>query len=134
MTSTAQTQTKQRTFDATVTREGRWWLITVAALDAVTQARSIREIPIMATDLVSSLLDVDETAVAVNLTYDLPETVAATWREAEELRAQADAAGERSVALRRAAVRALLTEEHMSQAEAGVVLGLSKQRVQQLAS
>lgn len=134
MTTTEQTKTEQRTFDAIASREGRWWLVTVPALDAVTQARSIKEIPVMATDLVAALLDVDLDQVAVNITFELPETVATTWAEAEALRAQADEAEERAAALRRAAVRALLTEEHMSQADAGAVLGLSKQRVQQLAS
>lgn len=30
-------------FEATAAREGKWWIITVAALDAVTQARNVRE-------------------------------------------------------------------------------------------
>lgn len=134
MTTIEQTQTDQRTFDAIASREGRWWLVRVPALDAVTQARSIKEISVMATDLVAALLDVDDHEVIVNVTYELPATVASTWAEAEALRAEAHEAEERAAALRRAAVRALLTEEHMSQAEAGAVLGLSKQRVQQLAS
>ena len=134
MTSAAQTQTQQRTFDAIASREGRWWLVRVPELDAVTQARSIREIPLMATDLVAALLDVEEADVTVNLSYEIPEAIAATWHEAETLRAQANAAEERAAVLRRAAVRALLIDEHMSQAEAGAMLGLSKQRVQQLAS
>jgi len=95
-----QTQTDQRTFDAIASREGRWWLVRVPALDAVTQARSIKEVSVMATDLVAALLDVDDHEVIVNVTYELPATVANTWAEAE----------------------------------AGAVLGLSKQRVQQLAS
>jgi hypothetical protein len=134
MTTIEQTQTDQRIFDAIASREGRWWLVRVPALDAVTQARSIREIPVMATDLVAALLDVDEADVTVNVSFELPEAIASTWAEAEALRAQADEAEERAAALRRAAVRALLTEEHMSQAEAGALLGLSKQRIQQLAS
>ncbi|PPF25750.1 MULTISPECIES: antitoxin HicB [unclassified Rathayibacter] len=134
MTTTEQTRTSQRSFEAIVTREGRWWMIAVPALDAVTQARSIKEVQFMATELVAALLNVEPDQVSVNLTYELPATVASTWREAEALRAQAEDAEERAAALRRDAVRALLAETHMSQTEAGVVLGLSKQRVQQLAS
>lgn len=134
MTTMEQTQTDQRSFDAIASREGRWWLVRVPVLDAVTQARSIKEISVMATDLVAALLDVDDAEVTVNVTFELPETVARSWAEAEKLRAQADAVEERAAALRRAAVRALLTDEHMSQAEAGALLGLSKQRIQQLAS
>lgn len=134
MTTTEQTQTTRRSFEATVTREGRWWRIHVPALDAVTQARSIKEVQFMATEVVAALLDVDTDQVSVSLDYELPATVASAWREAEALRAQAEETEQRAAALRRDAVRALLAETHMSQSEAGVVLGLSKQRVQQLAS
>ncbi len=34
-----------RTLEATAIREGRWWLVRFAELDAVGQARTIREIP-----------------------------------------------------------------------------------------
>jgi len=134
MTTTRQTQTDQREFDAIASREGRWWLVRVPALDAVTQARSLAEIPVMARDLVAALLDVDIDELTVNVSFELPEDVATTWAEAEALRAQAAEAERRAAALRRSAVRALLRDAHMSQAEAGAVLGLSKQRVQQLAS
>jgi predicted XRE-type DNA-binding protein len=134
MTTTRQTQTDQREFDAIASREGRWWLVRVPALDALTQARSLAEIPLMARELVAVLLDVDIDELTVNVSFELPEDVATTWAEAEALRAQAAEAERRAAALRRSAVRALLRDAHMSQAEAGAVLGLSKQRVQQLAS
>ena len=58
MTSSDLLRTTERSFDAVVTREGRWWMIHVPALDAVTQARSLREVPVMATGVISALLDV----------------------------------------------------------------------------
>ncbi|WP_236553707.1 antitoxin HicB [Rathayibacter sp. VKM Ac-2803] len=134
MTSTERLSTTERTFEAVVTREGRWWMIRVDALDAVTQARSLRDVPATATGVVSALLDVDEDDLTIHLAYELPAEVAAAWREAESLRTQAEEAESRAALLRREAVRGLLSQTHMSQAEAGVVLGLSKQRVQQLAS
>jgi len=134
MTGTDLLQTTEREFDAVVTREGRWWMIRVPALDAVTQARSLREAPAMAVGVVSALLDVDEAELTIRLSYELPDEVAAAWHEAETLRVQAEEAEDRAASLRREAVRTLLRTTHMSQAEAGVVLGLSKQRVQQLAS
>lgn len=134
MTTTEQTQTSQRSFEATVTREGRWWMIAVPALDAVTQALSLTDVQLMATDVVAALLDVDPDDVTVSLSYELPASVASRWREAEALRAQAEETEKRAAALRRDAVRTLLAETHRSQAEAGVVLGLSKQRIQQLVS
>jgi hypothetical protein len=134
MSTVAQTETAARNFDAVVTREGRWWLITVEALDAVTQARSLREVPEMAEGLVSALLDVEPSAVTVALTFTLPPDVAADWNTAADLHQQARDAEERSAALRRQAVRTLLADTSLSQADAGAMLGLSKQRVQQLAS
>ncbi|MWV47833.1 antitoxin HicB [Rathayibacter sp. VKM Ac-2803] len=100
----------------------------------MTQARSLRDVPATATGVVSALLDVDEDDLTIHLAYELPAEVAAAWREAESLRTQAEEAESRAALLRREAVRGLLSQTHMSQAEAGVVLGLSKQRVQQLAS
>jgi hypothetical protein len=134
MTSTDLLRTAERSFDAVVTREGRWWMIRVPALDAVTQARSLREVAAMATGVVSALLDVAEEELTIRLSYELPAAVATAWHEAETLRTQAEEAEDRAAALRREAVRTLLSTTHMSQADAGVMLGLSKQRVQQLAS
>ncbi|MHB1172705.1 MAG: type II toxin-antitoxin system HicA family toxin [Lacisediminihabitans sp.] len=122
-----------REFEATATREGKWWIITVPELDAATQARNVREIDDMATGLVIALLDLGEDDVKVNVTVELPAGVAAAWREAEALQTQADADEQRAAALRRAAVKELLSVGRLSQAEAGAVLGLSYQRVQQLA-
>ena len=54
----------------------------------------------MATGVVSALLDVDEGDLTIHLTYELPAEVAALWREAEALRAQAErSAGSRCAAL-----------------------------------
>jgi len=54
-------------YQASAQREGRWWLISVPELDAVTQARTIKEIDEMARGLVSALLDIDENDVIVNV-------------------------------------------------------------------
>lgn len=120
-------------YSATAEREGRWWLITVPELDAVTQARTVREIDMMATGLVAALLDLEEDDVQVNVSVKLPESVAEAWAEADKLQSEVDVATRRAAALRRAAVKTLLSEEHLSQSDAGALLGLSYQRIQQLA-
>lgn len=122
-----------KVYEATARREGKWWLITVPELDAVTQARNLREIDAMAEGLVQALLDLDEGDAVVNVVVELPETVAMAWNEARQLQADAEAASARAAVLRREAVRALLSEAHVTQSEAGALLGLSYQRVQQLA-
>jgi predicted XRE-type DNA-binding protein len=122
-----------KTYEATARREGRWWIITVPELDAVTQARHVREIDDMAAGLVTAILDLDEGDVSVDVTVELPESVTAAWAEADKLQAEVEAVQRRAAALRREAVKALLDEGHLSQAEAGSLLGVSPQRVQQLA-
>lgn len=122
-----------KVYRATAVREGIWWIITVPELDAVTQARHLREISTMATGLIAALLDLDEVEVDVDVTIELPEAVKAAWAEAERLQAEVETSQRRSAELRREVVNTLLSEGHLSQAEAGKLLGLSHQRVQQLA-
>lgn len=121
-----------KVYDATAVREGTWWIITVPELDAVTQARHVREIDTMATGLITALLDLDEGEVKVNVTITLPEAVTTSWAEADKLQAEVETAQRRAAALRREAVKILLDDGHLSQAEAGTLLGVSHQRVQQL--
>lgn len=120
-------------YTATATREGRWWIIRVPELGAVTQARNIREIDEMARGLIAALLDLPEDGVRVSVTAELPEPAASEWREAALLQAEADAAAGRAAVLRRSAVRALLSGAGLTQQEAGRLLGISYQRVQQFA-
>ena len=122
-----------REFEAVATREGKWWIVTVPELDAVTQARHVRDIGDMATGLISALLDLDDESIHVSVTLELPDSVAAVWSEAATLHERAVADEKRSSALRRQAVRELLTSAGLSQTDAAQVLGLSSQRVQQLA-
>jgi predicted XRE-type DNA-binding protein len=119
-------------YDATARREGRWWIITIPELDAVTQARTVHEIDIMARGLVEALLDLDEGQAIVNVAVELPASVADQWSQARTLQAQADDAVRRAAAMRRDVVRTLIGREHLSQADASAILGISYQRVQQL--
>jgi predicted XRE-type DNA-binding protein len=80
-----------------------------------------------------ALLDLEEGEAEVEVTVELPASVTSAWAEADELQAIVDETQRRAAALRREAVKALLNESHLSQAEAGSLLGVSPQRVQQLA-
>ncbi|WP_172592008.1 hypothetical protein [Subtercola boreus] len=102
-------------------------------LDAVTQARHARDIEDMAIGLISALLDVAEESVSVEVVLELPELVAEVWQEASALHERALADERRSSALRRQVVRELLTSSGLSQKDTAQLLGLSSQRVQQLA-
>lgn len=119
-------------YTATATREGRWWIIRVDDVDgATTQARHARDIPEMAAGVVQALLDLDEPP-EVEVTINLPPDAAAAWTEAADLHQRAEDDERRAAALRRQVVRQLL-EDGWSQIDASIALGLSHQRVQQLA-
>lgn len=118
-------------YEATATREGRWWLIRVPKIDVVTQARNTREIAEMAAGVVQAMLDLDEPP-EVKVTIQLPESAATAWEEAGDLHHRAAADEQRAAALRRQVVHQLLADG-WSQTDASAALGLSYQRVQQLA-
>jgi len=71
--------------------------------------------------------------VTVNVTIEVPEAVADQWNTAAALISQAEVDEKRAAALRRSAIRELLSMDNMSQTDAAAILGLSYQRVQQLA-
>ncbi len=119
-------------YEATASREGHWWIIRVHGIEnAVTQARRVRDINEMAAGVVQAILDLHDPP-EVKVTIELPEAVAEEWAEASELQRRADEGERRAANLRRHAVRRLL-DEGWSQFDAGAALGISHQRVQQLA-
>lgn len=85
----------------------------------------------MAAGVVQALLDLDEPP-EVEVTIKLPADAAAAWAEAADLHQRAEDDERRAAGLRRQVVRQLL-EEGWSQIDASIALGLSHQRVQQLA-
>jgi hypothetical protein len=115
---------------ATVTREGRWWMIHVPELDKTTQARTLAEATFMARDLVAAILDVDIDTVEVTLRVELPGLDAALHRLATAEQASRAAREEESQA--RHDVAELLTSLGVSMRDSGIILGLSHQRVAQL--
>ena len=58
------------TYKANVTRDGKWWMIDVPELDAVTQARNEGEVQVMARDLIATILDCPVDDVAVDLNFE----------------------------------------------------------------
>ena len=57
---------------AIATRDGKWWLVELPELGAVTQARSVSEIELMAHDLAAIWLDVDPSTVAIDAVISSP--------------------------------------------------------------
>lgn len=121
-------------YDASVRREGKWWMVRVPAIDGLTQARRLSEAELMARELIAVTLDVpiDEVSVVVTLEpigelSDIPDRIAriGSGREqALELERQAT----REAAELAKALAAL----DVPLRDVGTVLGVSHQRVHQL--
>lgn len=129
------TMTNIRKFEATAVHEGKWWEISFAdpELDTVTATRKIGDIQDMATDAVALWLDVDPATIEVHVTIEIPDQYRTAWETAQ---AKATAAREEeaeAARLSRSVVRGLRAEGY-TLAEAGVLLGLSRSRVHQLAA
>jgi hypothetical protein len=127
MTTKGKTEVKAR-----ARRDGRWWYIEFPELGTSGQARTIKEIDEIALEVAALWLDVDESTLNVTVALDLPERAAQLWNQANEADARAREDAKAAAALRRSAVAAL-QDEHISKADAARLLGLSPQRISQLA-
>ena len=123
-----------RTYQVTVTKDGRWWLISVPAIDGLTQARKIGEIEQMARELIAVTLDVRLSKVRVSVvieTVGAVEAVAARARKIEADRRKARQLNRQADEDARRLARELAAE-HVTVRDIGTILGLSHQRAHQL--
>lgn len=121
-------------YDIHVSRDGRWWMIEVPAIDGLTQARRVSEIEDMAISLIATVADVPASEVEVVIKSVAVGDVDALQvaREVERLRADAQAAEVRASEAARMAVRDLVARQAPTR-DIGELLGVSHQRVSQLA-
>jgi predicted RNase H-like HicB family nuclease len=116
-----------RTFDATVTREGKWWAVVVKDIPGycvVTQGRDLPDAEFMARDAVALALEIPIEDVAVRLHVSgMDEGLA----ELARVRVAAEE-GQRLVA----SLAQQLIDQGVSLRDAGLILNLSHQRVGQL--
>lgn len=121
-----------KTYHADVTRDGKFWLIRVREIDRSTQALRYKDVAAMASDLIEIMEDLRSDEYDLHLTVQLPSSVKDHQARAEVLRAEAQRKQAEAAAENRAAVQELLALG-LSQREAGDLLGVSFQRVSQLA-
>ena len=127
------TNKREKIYRATVEREPGWWIISIPELDLVTQARRVRDIRHMATDLVAAWLDKDLNDVRVEIEdFTPPAVVVAQMAQAKELLAHATREQEEAGRLASDAVRILVEDLGLTLREAADMLGISHQRVAQL--
>lgn len=124
--------TGTRTLRVTATREGRWWLVRLPELDAVGQARTVREIPDVAAEVAALHLGVSPDSVNVDVTVHVTEEAERLWVAALEAEEQARTLQQRAAQLRRDAVRTARAGGYKLDAVAAA-FGVSAGRIQQLA-
>lgn len=115
-------------YTATATREGRWWVITVAGV-GVTQSRTLAEARTWAQGLVEAVTG--EAGAEVTVTPLLPDDTIDRVHHAQKVTARADAQLRAAAQEIREATRNLL-QMGMSQKDVATILGVSRQRVSQL--
>ncbi|NQX25983.1 hypothetical protein HQQ81_01275 [Microbacteriaceae bacterium VKM Ac-2854] len=118
-------------FAATAVRDGRWWLVTIPALDTVGQARSVNEVEAVAIEIAALYLNVPEDEVTVTVTVHVTPEAEAAWQEAETAERESREAQERSAAARRRAVAIARADRYTLDA-AAAAFGVSRTRVRQL--
>ncbi|GLI27479.1 hypothetical protein ARHIZOSPH14_17210 [Agromyces rhizosphaerae] len=124
---------QRKAYRANARRDGRWWLVEVPELDTVGQARNTAEVEEVAREVIALWLDVEPDAFDVAVTFEIPENAREAWEESRRREATARTESEAAAQLARRAV-ATLRADGLTYRDAGAVLGLSAQRVQQLAA
>ncbi|RJQ76256.1 hypothetical protein D5S17_18485 [Pseudonocardiaceae bacterium YIM PH 21723] len=122
----------KRTYNAEVTRDGRFWFVRVPEINRSTQALRYADVETMACELIEIMDGLTREDYDLHLVVKLPSEIQEHLARAEMLREEAARKQSEAASESRAAVQKLLSKG-ISQREAGKVLGLSFQRVSQLA-
>jgi hypothetical protein len=122
-----------KTYDITVNREGRWWMVSIPEIDGLTQARRLSEVGQMARELIALEVDAALSEIEVNITevdvagLDVHATAEQVARLREEVRQLDDLiAGLTAVTAQK------LVDEGVPMRDVAEVIGVSHQRVAQI--
>lgn len=124
------------TYKAIVTRDGKWWMITIPELNELTQARRLGEVEQMARELIAVTLDVPLGDVNVDVDVTAAGHVTNISGRAKQIRLERERAAEleRSAVQHAAQLARQLAAEDVPVRDIGTVLGVSYQRAHQLLS
>jgi predicted RNase H-like HicB family nuclease len=123
-----------KTYTAVCEPGERWWAIRVPGVRGVySQARRLDRVEYMARDAIALMLEVPEDSFRVVVKPDLGSELDAAVSRARKARERADRAQREAAEAATVAVTSLLALG-LSMREAGQILGLSHQRVAQIAA
>lgn len=123
-----------KTYEVTVERDGRWWMVAIPELDGLTQARRLDEVEQMAREYIAVTTDVPLSRVSVEISG-----IAADGQDLLEAKTLVDGLRRRAkdleavVAELTREVASTLTDAAVPVRDVSTVLGISHQRVSQLA-
>ncbi|MDR1834067.1 MAG: helix-turn-helix domain-containing protein [Propionibacteriaceae bacterium] len=122
-----------RVYDVSLYREGRWWLVAIAELGGLTQARSLAEAAIMARGYIATWLEVAPDSFDIEIGFTDSGAVPLAGSLAELARCRRAAGGrEQAEALAAKLVKELVADG-VSMKDAAEVLGVSYQRARRWA-
>ena len=121
-----------KNYRATAHREGRYWLVDVKGV-GVTQGRNLAEARIMAVDLVVAMTELEPNEFELDFQPELPEDLVLEVEHARQAVVRAERE-QREAALLSRGVVAALKGRGLTGKDIAVVLGVSEQRVSQLAA
>ena len=124
-----------RRFHANAYLEGKWWMVEVPELSALTQARKLTEVTQMTRELIAVQLDIPIDSFELEMTIERVNDLEIADRvakiQAEKARAQEL---ERQATAEAQELARELAEAKLTVREIGVILGVSHQRAHQLLS
>jgi hypothetical protein len=121
-------------YSAIVTREGKWWMVTVPEIDRVTQARRLSETELMARELIAVTLDIPLDGVLVDVSLASVDGLTNISERVSEIESHREKALEleRRATQDAATLAKELSDRKIPMRDVGAILGVSHQRAHQL--
>jgi predicted RNase H-like HicB family nuclease len=125
---------ERKTYEVTAERDGeRWWFLRVPELGTATQARRLDHAEAQARDLIATWLDVAPDSFEVAIRPQLDDETRALVVKAAEAKARVQASQHFANAAQQAAAQRM-AKAGLTMRDAGAILGLTHQRIQQILS
>ncbi|WP_308466674.1 hypothetical protein [Rathayibacter soli] len=122
------------TYSAIVTRDGKWWMISIPELNGLTQARRLAEAELMAKEYVAVTLDLPIESISVALTVERVGAIEDIAKTLERIHSEREQASwlERDATAKAAELARGLAQQGVPLRDVGTLLGVSHQRAHQL--